>query len=178
MCQALCWLPGINCKSNHTARGLENRAVYAKLLKLMGGIVTNEMVVCRDGFGKLVSESEDLLTISLELWQFEKTYTASLGTEGEMSTAHEHARLVWWEPSLDEYQREERYGTVLAESKEAIETCHRSHNHTLPNCKDRARQQHPRYLQTRDRVTSQVGWAEQHPNQIGKMLASGRTIIW
>ena len=82
MHQTLCGLLGVNHKSNYVARGLENRAAYNKFLELTGDIETNEMVVCRDGFGKLVSESEDLLTISLELWQFEKTYTATLDTEG------------------------------------------------------------------------------------------------
>ena len=103
------------------------------------------MVVCRDGFGKLVSESEDSLTISLEPWQFEKTYSAVLDTEGDMGTARGQARLARWEPSLDEYEREERSDTVPAEWKEAIEKFHRAHNHTSPNCKDPARRQHPRY---------------------------------
>ena len=108
-------LLGLNHQSNYVARGLENRAAYDKFIELAGDIETNKMVVCRDGFGKLVSESEDSLTISLEPWQFEKTYSAVLDTEGEMGTARGQARLARWEPSLDEYQREERSDTVPAE---------------------------------------------------------------
>ena len=73
MYKTSCRLLGINRNSNYVARGLENRAACDKFLELTGDIETNEVVVCRDGFGKLVSESEDLLTISLEPWQFEKT---------------------------------------------------------------------------------------------------------
>ena len=108
MYKTSCRLLGLNRKSNYVARGLENRAAYDKFIELTGDIETNEMVVCRDGFGKLVSESEDSLTISLEPWQFEKTYSAVLDTEGEMGTARGQARLARWEPSLDEHQREER----------------------------------------------------------------------
>ena len=52
MYKTSCRLLGINRSSNYTARALENRAAYDKFLELTGDIETNEMVVCRDGFGK------------------------------------------------------------------------------------------------------------------------------
>ena len=53
--------------------------------------------------------------------------------------------MAIWDPSLDDYEREDRSETVPEEWKKAIEDFHRSHNHTSLNTKDPAKRTHPVY---------------------------------
>ena len=64
-----CKFIGVNRQGNYTAHDLENRAVYDKYLQLTEDIVPGDMVLCRDGFGELTSESKKSITIILEPWK-------------------------------------------------------------------------------------------------------------
>ena len=74
------------------------------------------MVVYRDGFGKLISESDESMTICLEPWKYKKVYTPSTENEGNaIGSPRQRARLARWEPSLEEYVRKEQSDTVPQE---------------------------------------------------------------
>ena len=138
-------LIGINPRASYAARGIENRAAYENFLKLSGDIALGEMVLCRAGFGKLISDTEDSLTVSLEPWKYEKEYKSSTDEYGNLISPHEKANIARWEPSLDDYEREEYSNTVPEEWKLTIENFHRSHNHSSPNMGDPAKRRHPVY---------------------------------
>ena len=97
-----CKLLGINQQGNYTARGLNNVAAYDKYLQLTGDIVTGDMALCRYFFGKLTSESKQSITITLE-----PIYTFGIDKYVTTCTPRKRARMERWEPSLDDYEREE-----------------------------------------------------------------------
>ena len=144
MYEASCNLLGINRQANYAARGLENRAAFEKFLKINGDIVPGEMVIFRAGFGTLLEEYEESITICLEPWKCEKLYS-STDNDRILYPLRQKAKLEKWEPSLDNYERDERSYTVPQEWKNSIEELHRSHNHTLLNTKDPAKRRHPKF---------------------------------
>ena len=102
----------VNRKGNYTAHGLENRAAYDKYLQRNGDIVPGEIVLCRDIIRKLTTESEQSITITIDPWKYERVYTFGEDESGTACTPRKRARMVRWEPSLDDYEREEISDTV------------------------------------------------------------------
>ena len=123
-----CKVLGLNHKAKYTKCGFTNRNAFEKFMKLNGNIEVAEMVVCRDGFGQLKEITASSTTICLEPWQYERVYKPS-----------SQSRMARWEPSLDEYGREERSDTTPEEWILAIDSFRRSHNHTSPNTSDPAK---------------------------------------
>ena len=146
MQRALVDMLGINSKSNYVAPGVENRKCYEYFLELTGDLVADEMVVCCDGFGKLISASEESVTSCLNPWKYDRVYAPSFDSNGNaIGSAVDRAWMARWEPSLDEYNREERSDTAPVEWKTAIESFHQSHNHTSPDTRDMAKRTHPKH---------------------------------
>ena len=104
------------------------------------------MVVCRDGYGKLISKEETSIKILLEPWQYEKTYDERKETKDvQRLSATERARMARWEPTLDAYDRQQRKDTTPTEWIESIHQFHMEHNHPSPNKKDIITRRHPDY---------------------------------
>ena len=141
---ASCSLLGINRQANYAVRGLENRAAFEKFLNINRGFVPGDMVICRAGSGTLLEKPEESIKIYLKPRKFEKVYS-STDNDGIVYPPCQKERLARWEPSLDDYERDERSDTVPQEWKNDIEELNRSHNHTSPKTKDPAKRRHPQF---------------------------------
>ena len=149
-----CGILGINKAASYTKHGMENRIAYDNFLKIKGDdIITGDKVLCRDGCGTLLAKDDNIsITISLEPWEYHKTYNP-IGK----------ARMARWEPDLDAYDRVERSDVTLSEWIEAIDTFLRKHNHQSPNTKDvisRRHPDHPAVKEEKVRVYRYESWNE------------------
>ena len=118
------------------------------------------MVVCGDGLGKLINKSEESMAICVEPWKYKIVYTSSDKNRNVCPPGH-RARWARWEPSLDDYEREEQSDTVPKEWKKGIDAFHGSHNHTLPNTNDLAKRTYPVYrsqTETKTRIYHSETW--------------------
>ena len=136
-------LLGVNSKSKHMARALENCKAYNRFLKLSGDIEPREMVIYRDGYGKSVRQDSDSIVICLEPWTAKKVYVSTMNKDGIMQPHHQKARMARWEPSLNKYKREEWLDTVPTEREDVVHFFYMDHNHISPNVNGPAKRTHP-----------------------------------
>ena len=119
------------------------------------------MVLCRYGFVEFTNEYKKSITITLDTWKYKRVYTFVEEQSGTACTPLKIARMERWEPSLNEYERDDISDTVPEEWKKAIEEFYCSHNHISPNTKYLAKRTHPVYsaqTETKPRIYCYKLW--------------------
>ena len=128
-----CELLDINQYAKYIKAAIANRNRYNQFLTMTGPVQVGEKVICRGGTGILFEKDTDgAVTIKLLPWGNKKTYKTV-----------KSAQMRRLEPSLDTYDRKQRFDTTPETHKKTIEDFFRNNVPQSPNRRDIIKIRHP-----------------------------------